>query len=179
LCYFGINPDIKTMFLFNYIHSLFFVFTNTDVGTTIMGQDWVKNRNEMGNASYRSFINDTLVHRVSNIDTSLFHVTDIELLSSYQPNIPLQPLPFTVLFDNEKAIAYKLTQSSLDKTIISNRRPMIAQLVEGREMIFYDVSKKKTTKILTGKYLYIKPKSSFYFSAKENETINMVLFEIK
>ena len=174
-----INPGDTTLFHIHSTPSLFLHFTNTDVGSKIMGQGWTKNRNKMGTASYSSFANDTLIHRVSNFDTSLFHVTDIELLSSYKPNIPIQPLPFTVLFDNEKAIAYKLTQSSLDKTIISNRRPMIAELVEGQEVIYYDVLKKKTTSILTGKYLYIKPMSSFYFSAKENENINMVLFEIK
>lgn len=174
-----IKPGDTTLFHIHSTPSLFLRFTNSDVTSQIIGQGWVKNRNERGTASFSSYADDTLVHRVSNIDTSLFHVTDIELLSSYKPHIPIQPLPFTVIFDNEKAIAYKLTASSLNKNIISNRRPLIAQLVEGREVIFYDVMKKKTTVLLTGKYLYINPKSSFYFSAKENETINMVLFEIK
>jgi len=174
-----IKPGDTTLFHIHSTPSLFLRFTNSDVASQIMGQGWVKNRNEMGTASFSSFANDTLIHRVSNIDTSLFHVTDVELLSSYKPNIPIQPLPFNVIFDNEKAVAYKLTQSSLDKNIISNRRPIIAQLVEGQEVIYYDVTKKKTIVILAGKYLYIKPKSSFYFSAKENENINMILFEIK
>lgn len=174
-----IKPGDTTLFHIHSTPSLFLFFTNTNLGSQIMGETWIQTRNETGKASYSSFTSDTLVHRVSNIDTSLFHVTDIELLSSYKPNIPIQPLPFTILFDNEKAIAYNLTQSSLDKKIISNRRPMIAQLVQGQEVNYYDVLKKKSTSILTGKYLYIKPKSSFYFSAKENENINMVLFEIK
>ena len=38
---------------------------------------------------------------------------------------------------------------------------------------------KKSIKIKPGKYLYIKPGSSFYFSAKENEKINLVIVEIK
>ncbi len=174
-----INPGDTTLFHIHATPSLFLYFTNTDVGTQIMGQGWIKNRNEMGKASYRSFANDTLVHRVSNFDTSLFHVTDIELLSPYKPELPIQPLPFTIIFENEKAIAYKLTQSSLDKKIISNRRPMLAELVEGRQVIYYNVATKKTTTIATGKYLYIKPMSSFYFTAIENQNINMVLFEIK
>jgi hypothetical protein len=161
-----INPGDTTLFHIHSTPSLILLLTNTEVGSQIMGREWTKSRNEMGKASYRSFTNDTLIHRVGNFDTSVFHVTDIELLSSYKPNIPIQPLTFTILFDNEKAVAYKLTQSSLDKKIISNRRPMIAELVEGREVIYYDVLKKKKTKI-------------FYFSAKENENINMVLFEIK
>jgi hypothetical protein len=174
-----INPGDTTLFHIHSTPSLFLHFTNTNVGTQITGQEWMQNRNIMGNASYRSFVNDTLVHRVTNIDTSLFHVTDIELLSSYNPGVPVQPLPFTVIFDNEKAIAYRLTKTSLNKDIISKRGPMIAQLVEGQEVIYYDVLKKKTTRILQGKYLYINPGSSFYFTAKENETINMVIFEIK
>ena len=174
-----INPGDTSLFHIHSTPSLFLLLSNTDVGSQIMGKEWIKGRNEMGQAAYRSFINDTMVHRVCNLDSSLFHVTDIELLSSYKPDIPLKPLPFTVLFDNEKAIAYKLTQSSSIKKVISNRRPMIAELVEGKEVIFYDMLKKKSTSISTGKYLYINPKSSFYFSAKENENINMVLFEIK
>ena len=174
-----IKPGDTSLFHIHSTPSLFLMLSNTSAGSQIMGQEWTKSRNERGKTWYKSFINDTLIHRVANFDTSLFHVTDIELLSSYKPTIPIQSLPFTILFDNEKAIAYKLTQSSLDKKIISNRRPLIAQLVEGQEVIYYDVSKKKSTSILTGKYLYIKPKSSFYFTAKENENINMVLFEIK
>ena len=174
-----IKPGDTSLFHIHSTPSLFLLLSNTDASSQIMGKEWTKSRNEMGQASYRSFINDTIVHRVCNLDTSLFHVNDIELLSAYKPDIPLKPLPFTVLFNNEKAIAYKLTQSSLNKKIISNRRPMIAELVEGKKVIYYEVLKKKQTSILTGKYLYIKPNSSFYFSAKENENINMVLFEIK
>ena len=172
-----INPGDTTLFHMHSTPSLFLYLTDTYAGSQIMGKEWTKSKNEMGKASYRSFINDTLVHRVGNFDTSLFHVNDIELLSSYQPTVPIEPLPFTILFENEKAIAYKLTQSSLNKKAISGRRPMIAELVEGKEVIYYDVAKKKRTTILTGKYLYIEPNSKFYFSATDN--INMVLFEIK
>ncbi len=174
-----IKPGDTTLFHIHSTPSLFLHFTNTEIGSQIMGREWIKSRNEMGNVSYRSFANDTLVHRVTNFDTSLFHVTDIELLAPYKPGIPIQPLPFTVLFDNEKAIAYKLTQSSLDETIISHRRPMVAELVEGQEVIYHDVLNKKPTSILTGKYLYIKPNSTFHFTAKGNGVVNMVLFEIK
>jgi hypothetical protein len=84
-----------------------------------------------------------------------------------------------VLFDNERAVAYKLTQSSFNNQVINHRGPVVAQLVSGDEVMYYDAKKKKSTSIKTGKYLYIKPGSSFYLSAKENEEINLVLFEIK
>jgi len=173
------KPGDTTMFHIHSTPSVFLQFTITVVCIQIKGAAWKKDKNKEGEAVYRSFVNDTLVHRVSNCDTIPFHVTDIELLSSYKPNTPLQLLPFSLLFDNERAVAYKLTQSSFNNQIISNRGPMVAQLVSGDEVMYYDAKKKKSTSIKTGKYLYVKPGSYFYFTAKENEEINLVLFEIK
>lgn len=158
--------------------SLFLHFTNTDVCVLIKGKAWTKNRNIAGTASYNSFVNDTLVHRVSNCDTLPFHVTDIEILSSYKPASSLAPLPFTVLFDNEKAIAYRLSGTSFNNQLINGRGPMVAELVAG-EVICYNTKTKRSNTIKTGKYLYLEPGSSFYFSEKGNEKTNLVLFEIK
>jgi hypothetical protein len=174
-----IKPGDTTLFHIHSTPSVFLQFTSTAVCVQIKGEAWIKAKNKEGEASYRSFANDTLVHRVGNCDTIPFHVTDIELLSSRKPNTLLQPLPFTILFDNERTIAYKLTQSSFNNQIITNRGPIVAQLVSGNEVMYYDVKKKKSTPIKTGKYLYIKPGRPFYFSAKGNEEINLVLFEIK
>jgi quercetin dioxygenase-like cupin family protein len=174
-----IKPGDTTQFHIHATPSLFLHFTNTAVCSQIKGKDWVTAKNTAGNASYRSFVNDTLVHRVSNCDTVPFHVTDIELLSPYQPATQLNPLPFTALFDNEKAIAYRLSNSSLTNQIISGRGPMVAELVTGDEVICYNTINKRSTIIKKGKYLYIEPGSSFYFASKENKEINMVLFEIK
>ena len=158
--------------------SLFLQFTSTYVCVQEKGKAWAKNKNQEGNASYRSFINDTLVHRVSNCDTVPFHVTDIELLAAYKPNNLIKPLALPVLFDNEKAIAYRITASSLNNTF-TGRGPMVAELVAGDQIICYDTINRKSSKIKTGKYLYIEPGSSFYFSSDGNKEINLVLFEIK
>ena len=174
-----IKPGDTTLFHIHSTPSLFLHFTNTVVCSQAKGEAWVKDENKEGNASYRTFVNDTLVHRVSNCDTVSFHVTDIELLAAYKPNNPIEPLPFTVLFNNERAIAYRLTTSSFNKQVITGRGPMIAELVAGNEVIYHATMNKKSTKIKPGKFLYIKPGSSFYFSAKGDEEINMVLFEIK
>jgi len=174
-----IPPGDTSQFHIHSTPSLFLHFTNTNVCVQIKGQDWVRSQNIAGTASYRSFLNDTVVHRVSNCDTVPFHVTDIEILSPYKPTTQLKPLPFTVLFENEKAFAYRLIESSFNKQIISGRGPVIAQLVEGNKIIFHDTKNKKSTIIKTGKYLYIEPGSSFYFFAKENEKINLVIIEIK
>ena len=172
-------PGDTTLFHIHSTASVFLHFTNTMVGTQIKGQEWKKAKNIAGTASYRSFLNDTLVHRVSNMDTVPFHVTDVELLSPYKPAIKLQPLPFTLLFENEKVIAYRLTTSVFNKQVIKNRGPMIAELVAGSDVIVRNKKGKNLLQLKAGKYVYIKPGTAFYFSAIGDAAINMVLFEIK
>lgn len=174
-----IKPGDTSLLHIHSTPSLFLHFTNTDVCVQIKGKAWTKNRNIAGNASYNSFVNDTLVHRVSNCDTVPFHVTDIEILSSYKSATALTPLPFTVLFDNEKAIAYRLNGTSFNRQLINGRGPMLAELVAGDDVIYFDNIRKKSTKIKAGEYLYIEPGSSFYLTAGEKEKLMLVLFEIK
>ena len=175
----NIQPGDTTSFHIHSTPSVFVHFTNTVVCSQIKGKEWVTAKNTEGNASYRSFINDTLVHRVSNCDTAPFHVTDIELLSPYKPAKKLQPLPFTLLFENEKVIAYRLTAAVFNKQVIKGRGPMIVQMVAGSEVTIHSKKGKDLSQLKAGKYLYIKPGTTFYFSAKEDAAINMVLFEIK
>lgn len=56
---------------------------------------------------------------------------------------------------------------------------MIAELVTGSEVILRNKKGKNLLQLKVGKYVYIKPGTAFYFSAKENEETNLVLFEIK
>lgn len=174
-----IQPGDTSLFHIHSTPSVFLHYTNTVVCSQIKGKEWVAGKNTEGNASYRSFVNDTLVHRVSNCDTVPFHVTDVELLSPYNPATKLQPLPFTVLFENEKVIAYRLTDSSFTTKLISNRGPIVAELVAGEDVIYYDAIRKRSTNIKSGEYLYIEPGSSFYLTAGGKEKMMLVLFEIK
>jgi quercetin dioxygenase-like cupin family protein len=174
-----IQPGDTSLFHIHSTPSVFLLFTTTVVCSQIKGKEWVTAKNAQGNASFRSFVNDTLVHRVSNCDTVPFHVTDAELLSPYKPANRLQPLPFTQLFENEKVSAYRLTAAVFNNQIISGRGPMIAQLVAGSDVKLHNKKGKELSQLKAGKYLYIKPGTAFYFSATGDEKLNMVLFEIK
>jgi len=138
-----IPPGDTTLFHIHSTPSVFLQFTNTTIGIQVKGQDWVKSQNIAGSAWYSTFSPDILVHRVSNWDTVPFHVTDIEILSAYKINSPHKLLPFNILFENGKAVAYRLTDSSFNKQIISHRGPVIAELVEGNEIIFHDTKGEK------------------------------------
>ncbi|MGN6637969.1 MAG: hypothetical protein ACTHJ8_03600, partial [Mucilaginibacter sp.] len=155
------------------------MFSNTITATQLKGKDWVKSPSVAGSAFYRDFTKDTTIHRVSNWDNVPYHVSDIELLSAYDPAHPHQPLPFPVLFNEEKAFAYRVTDTSVNKKIISNRGPMIAGLVTGDDILLHDQTHNKTIIIKPGKETYIESGISFYLSPTSKKTIDLVLFELK
>ena len=116
---------------------------------------------------------------MSNWDTVPYHVTDIELLSTYQPNSGRKPLPFNVLFDNDRAFAYRLTDSSINNQTINNCGPMIAGLVTGDDIILHDTKNNRSIHLKAGRETYIAPGTSFYLTKTGKKEINLVLFEIK
>jgi hypothetical protein len=173
-----LQPGDTTMYHIHSTPSVFLHFSNAMMSTQLKGQDWVTDRTVPGYAWYRSFTPDSMVHRVYNGDTIPIHVIDVEILSSYRPGGQTKPLPFTVLFNEEKAIAYRLTDSKFNKKKISDRGPMIAELAVGEPAYYVDAKSKKETQIKAGDYFYIEPGASFYLRITGKEA-NMVLFEIK
>jgi hypothetical protein len=175
----NIAPHDTTLQHIHSTSSVILLFTNTITAEQLKGHDWVKGRSTAGSAFYRDFSKDTVIHKVSNWDTVLFHVTDIELLSVYEPDSGRKPLPFNVLFDSDRAFAYRLTDSSINKRTISNRGPMIAGLVAGDDIILHDTKNHKSIAIKAGKETYIAPGTSFYLTTTGKKEVNLVLFEIK
>lgn len=170
-----------TLFHIHATASLFVILSNTATGSQIKGEGWEHSKSLAGTTWFRSFSPDILIHRVCNTDTIAFHVNDIEILSSYNTNISTakKTLPFSVLFENEKAVAYQIKNSADLSKIIKDRGPIIAELVSGNAVIFHNATTNQTKEIKSGEYCYIEPDTSFYFSAAGSGEINMVLFEIK
>ena len=176
-----IPPGDTTLFHIHATPSLFIELSNGVIGSQIKGAGWVNEKAIAGTTWYRSFKHDTLVHRVCNAGAKPFHVNDIEILSSYDSNNVSQrkPLLFTLLYENEKAYAYQLNNTSFNNQVIQDRGPIIAELISGNGVSFHDADSKKSIPVIAGKYVYIEPGKSFYFSKDKTGEINMVLFEIK
>lgn len=173
-----IKPGDTSLFHIHSTPSVFLIFTTTTYASQLKNKGWVTDKVVPGFSWYRSFYKDTQVHRVANIDTAIFHVTDIELLSAYKPTEKREALPFPLLYENERVFAYQLTDSSFTDRRMSKRGPLIAEVVKG-EVKYYDVVGCKSTIIKTGKYLYIEPGKEFSFTSAGKEKTMMVLFEIK
>ena len=174
-----IAPRDTTMFHIHSTPSFFLIFTNTLVGVQKKGLDWTTSQNVAGESWYQSFLNDTLIHRVTNCDTVPFHVTDMEILASYNKSRPIKPMPIEVLFENENVIAYAARDSLIDQKVFSERGPIMAQLVEGDKIFLHDEKTNKAEELKKGSYLYVKPERSFYFTVPAEQKINLILLEIK
>ena len=173
------QPGDTSLYHIHTIPSLFLPLSNTTVGSQIMGQAWTNEKFIIGKAWYRSFLQDTLVHRVTNLDGTTLHVTDVEILSSYNSHSSdIKPLPFPLLFENEMSFAYQLKRPEFKNQIISGCGPLLAQLATGESVNFHDVLENRTKEIKTGKYLYIPPGATFYFTA-QGRNVSLILFEIK
>jgi hypothetical protein len=155
--------------------------SNTITSAQIKDSAWSNaGQSKAGTAWYRSFTPDILTHRVCNSDTVVFHVNDIELLSSYNTASSYKKrLPFPVEFENEKVIAYRLKGPDFNQQIIKEHGPLIAEPVSGTGVVFHNSATHATKQMQADKYLYIEPATAFYFSATEKNNIEWILLEIK
>jgi len=172
-----ITPGDTTLFHIHATPSLFLIFTDTKVATQLKDSAWLSDTNIKGEVYFEAFTRER-VHRVSNVDRDSFHVTDIEILSSFKPNDGRKPLPYGLLFDNDKAFAYRITEIDKQQNV-SGRGPIFMGLVEGEHVIVNVEGKKEHTEIAPGKLLYLKPGESFQISAKKKGKLNLVMFELK
>ncbi len=174
-----IAPGDTTLYHIHSSPSVFTYFTNTHISLQVKGKPWTSEDIREGQVAFRDFTKDTLVHRVTNIDQGSFHVTDLELLSPYVSKFPFHQLPYKVLFDNDKVIAYQWDAASFNDHINSTHGPMLAELVKGSGVAYHDIVTKKLIPLKAGKFLYIPPGNTFQFTTQKEEDVNLILFEIK
>ena len=172
-------PGDTTMFHIHSTPSVFVPFTNTTIASEAKEKNWVTEQLVAGKAWYRSFTPDSLIHRVANVDSSSFHVNDIEILSYYDTLTDRGKLPFPLLFENDRVTAYNLTGKGYVTGIVKDRGPVIVALISGDLVHFTNTVNNQKIVIKTGEYLYAEPGSSFYLSFKGRKPVNMILFEIK
>ena len=171
-----LQPGDTTMYHIHATPSLFVVLNTAATTSQIQGGRWTSDKYSDIKTWYRSFAGDTLIHRVANIDTVAFHVNDIEILSHFDTSVRRMPLEFPLLFENDRSFAYKLVTGSFPTRRISGRGPLIAAAVDG-QVLFHDVNEKKVSSIQEGRYVYVPPGKTFYFSSPG--AVQMILFEIK
>jgi hypothetical protein len=173
-------PGDTSLFHIHATPSLFVELSDGELGSQIKGKGWANDKAIAGKTWYRSFLHDTLIHRVCNPGTIPVHVNDIEILSSYHSKEEkLNALPFKLIFENETAFAYQPGNIFSRRQIIKSRGPIIVEVISGKGINFHNTVTKKSTTIKEGAFLYVEPNSTFYFSKSVKAESNMIIFELK
>src|SRR6188474_2399389 len=104
-----LGPGDTTLYHLHNTPSVFIIFTNTNVGSQLRGQQPQKGANITGEVSYDN-LNTPRTHRVWNEDTSWFHVMDIEITSTKQKKkiAVLQNPALNLLFNEQQVNGYDL-----------------------------------------------------------------------
>lgn len=173
-----IRPGDTTLFHIHETPSLFTHFTSTKVSIQEVGKQWTSGYNRAGNASFNDFASK-MIHRVTNVDTGIFHVMDIEILRPFDTNYRHRPMPYKIIFENRTAVAYEVDEKNMTQEITRSRRPSVAQLIKGENVLFHDQVAVNSREFKQGEFIYIETGSSFYFSSTEGRPVQMIIFEIK
>ncbi|MBC7885428.1 MAG: hypothetical protein H7X99_08125 [Saprospiraceae bacterium] len=175
-----IQPGDTSLFHIHTTPSLFLYLSDTKICVEEKDKPWITDVTKTGYSWYRAFETDSVIHRVANCDTVPLHVTDVELLSYYNPKTidTLKPLSQTLLYENGRAFAYQLTHADL-KRHITARGPMVAQFTNGQMVEFHGTGNKEVIKMTPGQYMYVQPGTTFYFTSNYVGDTDIVLYEIK
>lgn len=173
-----LKPGDTTQFHIHSTPSAFLHYTKAMTGSQVKGGAWIHEVSDPGKSWFRSFAGDTLIHRVCNADTVPFHVTDMEILSVYQPEKEYKTFPLEMLYQNDTIAAYRGDRSSLSGELITERGPLLIQLVEG-ELAYENLPTGEKRTLKTGEQLYIQPGTFFSLRPAGKGNINVFFFEIK
>lgn len=104
-----IKPGDTTLYHIHQLPSAFLMLSDTRVGSQLFNDLPTEGFNNTGTVAYEQF-NQPRVHRVWNMDTALFHVVDIEILTAETTTETaiLQMPGLTLVQDEKKARIYRV-----------------------------------------------------------------------
>jgi hypothetical protein len=174
-------PGDTTMYHVHNTPSVFIIFTNTNVGSQLIGKQPQKGANITGEVSYDS-LNTPRIHRVWNEDTSWFHVMDIELTSTKQKkNITvLQNSALKLSFNKQQVNGYNIelkAASNLQLPPSTDGYLLISKSVSVIELKIDDVVQDRIMK--PSHYIWIEAGKNFSVKTMDNKSANFVLLQFK
>ena len=174
-----LGPKDTTLYHLHNTPSVFIIFTNTNVGSQLMGGQAQKGANVTGAVDYDS-LKIPRIHRVWNEDTSWFHVMDVELTSTKQKiNIPVLQNPFLKLLFNEQQVNGYIIDLKASNTLglpASANGYLVVSQTEA--LIEYKINGITQHRFLKpGHYIWVEAGKSF--SLKGRNAANFVLLQLK
>lgn len=176
-----LGPKDTTLYHLHNTPSVFIIFTNTNLGSQLIGGQPQQGANISGMVSYDS-LSTSRIHRVWNEDTSWFHVMDVELTSKLQKgNTPvLQNSSLQLLFNELQVNGYsaELKPGNTLQLPASSSGYLIVS--KGEAVIEYSLNSKKQRRIMkAAHYIWIDAGNSFSIEPKDNNPANFIILQLK
>ena len=176
-----LGPNDTTLYHLHNTPSVFIIFTNTNLGSQLIGGQPQKGANINGMVSYDS-LSTPRIHRVWNEDTGWFHIMDVELTSKLQKgNTPVLQNPSLQLLFNERQVNGYSTELKPGNTLqlpASTAGYLIVS--KGEADIEYSVNSKKQRRIMkAAHYIWIHAGNSFSIGPKDNDPANFIILQLK
>ena len=176
-----LGPGDTTLYHLHNTPSVFVVFTNTNLGSQLIGKQPQKGANISGEVSYDS-INTPRTHRVWNEDTSWFHVMDIELTNTkQQKNISvLQNPAIKLLFNEQQVNGYNIelkAANNLQLPASAGGYLIISKSKTEIEFTINDAVENRFVK--PSHYMWIEAGKNFHIKNTDNQAANFALLQFK
>ncbi len=176
-----LGPGDTTQYHLHNTPSVFIRFTNTNVGSQLIGKQSQKGANITGEVSYDS-LNTPRTHRVWNEDTSWFHVMDIELTSTKQKkNIAILQNPaLKLLFNELQVICYNLELKPTNNIQLPTSPNGYLLLSKSTSVVEFKINDAVQDRFMKpSHYIWIEAGKKFSAKTMDNQTANFVLLQLK
>jgi len=176
-----LGPGDTTLYHLHNTPSVFIVFTNTNVGSQLIGQQSQKGANITGEVSYDN-LNTPRTHRVWNEDTSWFHVMDIELTSTKQKKdiAVLQNSAFKLLFNEQQVNGYSIELKESSNMQLPPSANGYLLISKSKSVIEFKIDDEAQDRIMKpSHYIWIEAGNNCSVKNLESKAANFVLLQFK
>jgi hypothetical protein len=176
-----LGPGDTTLYHLHNTPSVFIRFTNTIVGSQLIGKQSQKGANITGEVSYDN-LNTSRTHRVWNEDTSWFHVMDIELTSTRsKKNIPvLQNSALKLLFNEQQVIGYNVELKTASDIQLPPSEVGYLLISKSESVIEFKIDDAVQNRIMKpSHYIWIEAGNKFAMKTIDKQAANFVLLQFK
>jgi hypothetical protein len=174
-------PGDTTMYHVHSTPSVFIVFTNTNVGSQLIGKQSQKGANISGEISYDS-LKTPRIHRVWNEDTSWFHVMDIELTSTKQKKniVVLQNPALKLLFNKQQVNGYIIELKATSNLQLPASEDGYLLISKSESIVKFKINDAVQDRIMKpSHYVWIEPGKKLAIKPMDNRVANFVLLQFK
>ena len=176
-----LGPGDTTLYHLHNTPSVFIVFTNTNVGSQLIGQQSQKGANITGEVSYDN-LNTPRTHRVWNEDTSWFHVMDIEITSTKQKkNIAdLQNSALKLLFNKQQVNGYNLELKAATNIQLPPSTDGYLLISKSESIIEFKIDEAVQYRIMKpSHYMWVEAGKKISIKTMDSKAANFVLLQFK